>query len=115
MQLQILLRLRRQEYKNHTETANNVHGTPGCKCGLFTAVKPYDDAAAVIMEPQNNVMKYRKVSRPDGPYKPGEKVKFYKGMQVLPVPCKFSRTHKHCPWGKRCWYTHEDDDTGTNL
>jgi hypothetical protein len=103
------------KYKNHTETANNVHGTPGCKCGLFTAVKPYDDAAAVIMEPQNNVMKYRKVSRPDGPYKPGEKVKFYKGMQVLPVPCKFSRTHKHCPWGKRCWYTHEDDDTGTNL
>jgi hypothetical protein len=101
-------------YKKHKPTATNEHGTPGCKCGLFDDVKPHDDAGAVLLgsgSRSNTAPKVRKVSRPDGPYKPGkEKVKFLHHMDVLPVPCKFSRTHAGCPWGKKCWYKHEDDD-----
>ena len=100
-------------YKKHTPTANNVHGSPGCECALFDNVKPHEDAAAVILGPadRNQVTKKRTVSRPDGPYRPGkDKVKFKCNMDILPVPCKFSRTNAGCPWGKKCWYTHEDDD-----
>ena len=101
-------------YKKHKPTANNQHGTPGCKCELWTEVKPHETLEAVLLGPmphKSKASQKRKVKRPDGPYKPGkEQVQFLRGMELLPVPCKFSTSHAGCPWGKKCWYRHAEDD-----
>ncbi|KAK3255225.1 hypothetical protein CYMTET_35582, partial [Cymbomonas tetramitiformis] len=109
------------KYKKHEPTANNVHGTAGCKCSLFDPFTAHADEAAILdtsgvlrhpIAQDGKEFKKRVVNRPDGPYQPGakKKVKFLNKMPLLPVPCKFATTSAACPWGKKCWYRHTDDD-----
>lgn len=113
----------------HTQrTANNRHGQPGCRCGLF------DQPPPELAEPAAGVVALAQQLR--NPRAPPHIVSLRKGRAQLrngrrwvkrirenefyvPVPewgpagpkrCNKSRTHAGCPYGVGCWFLHPQDD-----
>ena len=119
-------------YEHTRRTANNAHGQPGCRCGLFDP--PHEELAEAAPERALGMAAAfeRMVRVPAAPPPVQHIVSLRKGRAQLrdgrrwvkrinrfgdstwtlagPQRCNKSRTHAGCPYGVSCWFLHTYDD-----
>jgi hypothetical protein len=89
-------------YTGTHPTAENVHGTPGCACALFTVPEEDGDADQQQQQAPAAVVLHQANRRP----KPWRNGRF-----VSRTRCRHSDSIHHCPNGPaRCWFWHDEDD-----
>ena len=90
------------QYKSKDPTAGNMHGTPSCTCGLFEF--PDDDDS----DDDGDEWAPRRLPFPPPALPPPERQRRFLG-RMNDRPCRNSRYLRDCPFGRRCWFRHEDD------
>jgi len=89
-----------EPYRDNKPTANNQHGTAGCRCPLFNYPADGDEddeddegggAAPILLQPWR--------PRP-----------VRAGRRVSATPCRRARSIRDCPKKQYCWFSHEGDD-----
>ena len=88
-------------YRSTAPTAHNVHGTPGCECGLFTGIVAHANAAAVVQPALGNA----RGAEDDRPALPPRNPSFCRGLlENGRVRCQNQRSLRcqHSMCGRCC-------------
>lgn len=111
-------------YLDSVETGANVHGSPGCACGLFDygVVSDAEEEEDGLRYDHGEQRDWHAVPPPPPapaplaarwvmrPPRRGAIDPSWSLQPAGPGLCHFSRTHVGCPHADKCWFLHRDEN-----